>query len=127
METIGTYDPQTDEIVVHSPTDMAQKIWIGNAAKYGHIAVVFLQLFVHDVCHGVHAVIVPIRHRDGTVCEGVYVADCGVKEGTKSLAISFVCCFLLFIRLFVVACFVAVVDISVFLYVQMVLIRSPSL
>ncbi len=66
IETTLTYDPETDEIIVDSPTPTATKTYIGNAARHGTSAAVFGQLWVDGSCHGVHCVVVPFR----TVVDG---------------------------------------------------------
>ena len=38
LETTATYDPETDEFIVHSPSPSAQKTYIGNAARHGRMA-----------------------------------------------------------------------------------------
>ncbi|QQP58087.1 Acyl-coenzyme A oxidase, partial [Caligus rogercresseyi] len=52
METTATYDPKTDEIIVHSPTTLAQKYWITNGACHAKHVVVFAQLLVNGVNEG---------------------------------------------------------------------------
>ena len=44
LETTATFDPETDEFIVNTPSDSAVKNYIGNAAKDGRAAVVFTQL-----------------------------------------------------------------------------------
>jgi acyl-CoA oxidase len=85
LQTTATYDPDTDEIVVHTPSEAARKDYIGNAAQHGHIAVVFAQLHVRDEEHGVHAVIVPIRDENGQLAKGVIVKDDGEKMGLNGV------------------------------------------
>lgn len=79
--TTATFDPATDEIVVHSPEPAARKDYIGNAARDGRVAAVFAQLVVGSEVHGVHCVLVPIRESDGTTATGVTIEDCGAKLG----------------------------------------------
>ncbi|MEW1953465.1 acyl-CoA dehydrogenase [Terrabacter sp. NPDC080008] len=79
--TTATFDPATDEIVVHSPEPAARKDYIGNAARDGRMAAVFAQLVVDGESRGVHCVLVPIRHDDGTPADGVTIEDCGSKLG----------------------------------------------
>ena len=55
IETTLTYDPETDEIVVDSPTASATKTYIGNAALHGTTAAMFGQLWVDGKCQGVTA------------------------------------------------------------------------
>lgn len=80
LETTLTYDPDSDEIVMHSPTESATKTYIGGAAEDAELAVVFGQLVVGEEAHGVHAVVVPIREH-GAVLPGVATGDNGVKGG----------------------------------------------
>lgn len=59
--TTATYDPATQEFVIHTPYRAAWKDYLGNAAVHGVAAVVFAQLVTRGVNHGVHAFYVPIR------------------------------------------------------------------
>src|SRR6478672_9596359 len=44
LQTTATYDPETDEIVVNTPSVAARKDYIGGAARDGRLAAVFAQL-----------------------------------------------------------------------------------
>src|SRR5215217_6551862 len=66
---------------IRTPEDGAQKAYIGNGARDGRMAATFAQLIVGGEDRGVHALLVPIRGADGTVCEGVRIEDCGPKLG----------------------------------------------
>jgi acyl-CoA oxidase len=88
--TTATYDADTDEFVVNTPTDDAVKDYIGSAARDGRLAVVFAQLITGSTTqetqrHGVHALLVPIRDADGRPCEGVSIEDCGHKMGLNGV------------------------------------------
>ncbi|QVQ53714.1 acyl-CoA dehydrogenase family protein [Spiractinospora alimapuensis] len=85
LRTTATYDPDTEEFVVHTPDDDARKDYIGNAARDGRLAVVFAQLITGGTNHGVHALVVPIRHPDGTTATGVRIEDCGRKAGLNGV------------------------------------------
>lgn len=85
LETTATYDPTTEEFVIHTPHPGAHKEWIGNAALHGQMASVFAQLIVDETNHGVHAFLVPIRNDDGQPMAGVTVGDTGVKEGLNGV------------------------------------------
>ena len=85
VETTATYDKDTSEWVIHSPTPSSRKDYIGNAARDGRMAVVFAQLRVGDDEHGVHALLVPIRDDDGNPCPGVTLEDCGDKLGLQGV------------------------------------------
>ena len=85
LETTATYDPETEEFVIHSPTPTARKDYIGGAAETARVAAVFAQLITHTdgepVNHGVHCVLVPIRDDAGNDLPGVTTSDCEYKGG----------------------------------------------
>ncbi|MGV0342232.1 acyl-CoA dehydrogenase family protein [Corynebacterium mastitidis] len=83
IETTATYDPETKEFIVDSPTPSAEKVYIGNAAKHGRMATVFAQLYTPGVkeSHGVHCLLVPIRDEEGNTLPGVTIGDHGHKGG----------------------------------------------
>lgn len=81
LETTLTYDAETDEIVVHSPTASSMKAYIGGAAVDAQMAVVYGQLIVAGESHGVHATLVPIRDESGQALPGVAPGDHGAKGG----------------------------------------------
>src|SRR4051794_40351566 len=85
LQTTATYDPESEEFVVHTPYDDARKDYIGNAARDGRMAVVFAQLTTGGEERGVHALLVPIRDEHGEPCEGVRIEDCGAKLGLNGV------------------------------------------
>jgi acyl-CoA oxidase len=85
LGTTATYDPQSQEFVVHTPDDIARKDYIGNAARDGRMAVVFAQLVTGGEGRGVHALLVPIRDESGRTCPGVRIEDCGRKGGLNGV------------------------------------------
>jgi acyl-CoA oxidase len=85
LETTATYDPDTQEFVVHTPHDDARKDYIGNAARDGRMAAVFAQLIAGGEQRGVHALLVPIRDAGGDPCPGVRLEDCGAKLGLNGV------------------------------------------
>jgi acyl-CoA oxidase len=82
--TTATYDPTTDEFVLNTPFRAAWKDYLGNAALHGVAAVVFAQLIVKDVNHGVHALFVPIRDENGFL-PGIGGEDDGLKGGLNGI------------------------------------------
>ncbi len=98
--TTAVYDKESQEFVINTPSDIDRKWWIGHAsmcslsplsalsitqcvvctvgeAKAG---VVFADLIVNAISHGVHAFIVPLRHMDSDkTLPGVQIGDCGYK------------------------------------------------
>jgi acyl-CoA oxidase len=85
LQTTATYDPETDEFVVHTPNESARKDYIGNAACHARMAAVFAELIVGGECHGVHALVVPLRDEHGNLYEGVGIEDCGEKMGLNGV------------------------------------------
>jgi acyl-CoA oxidase len=86
LQTTATYDPATEEFVVHSPTPQARKDYIGGAAEHARYAAVFAQLITggpdeEATGRGVHCLVVPIRDADGTDLPGITTSDCGYKGG----------------------------------------------
>ncbi|XP_074313080.1 acyl-coenzyme A oxidase 3, peroxisomal-like isoform X2 [Silene latifolia] len=85
IETITTYDPNTEEFVINTPCESAQKYWIGGAANHATHTIVFSQLNINGKDQGVHAFIAQIRDEDGNVCPNVRIADCGHKIGLNGV------------------------------------------
>jgi acyl-CoA oxidase len=81
LGTTATFEPETEEFVVHTPDPESQKDYIGNAARDGRIAAVFAQLIVGGENRGVHALLVPLRDEGGAVLPGIEIEDCGPKLG----------------------------------------------
>lgn len=86
LATTATYDPATEEFVIHTPHRQAWKDYLGNAALHGTAAVVFAQLVSGGVGYGVHAFYVPIRDpRTGEFLPGVGGEDDGLKGGLNGI------------------------------------------
>ncbi|WP_029144974.1 acyl-CoA dehydrogenase [Microbacterium luticocti] len=83
--TTATYDPDTDEFVIHTPFRAATKEFLGNAALHGRAATVFAQLITGGVNYGVHCFFVPIRSDDGHDLPGITTEDDGVKGGLNGI------------------------------------------
>lgn len=81
IETTITYDRASDELIVNTPVETAQKHWLGGALG-AMVGVIFGQLYVDGENKGVHAAIVPMRDQHGALLPGVAIADCGHKQGT---------------------------------------------
>uniref|UniRef100_A0A8C8F3L6 Acyl-coenzyme A oxidase n=1 Tax=Oncorhynchus tshawytscha TaxID=74940 RepID=A0A8C8F3L6_ONCTS len=78
--TEACYEPSTQEFIIHTPCEDAQKMYIGNSMK-GNYASVFAQLIINGDSHGPHCFIVPIRDRHGVMNPGVTAIDMKHKEG----------------------------------------------
>lgn len=92
METTATWDANTREWVIHTPTVLAQKYWITNGAVHSHFCLVFAQTFVPDARdpskmanEGIHAFLVRIRSDDMRIMPGVRVEDMGHKMGCNGV------------------------------------------
>jgi acyl-CoA oxidase len=84
--TTATYDPATEEFVIHTPFRGAWKDYLGNAGESGIAAVVFAQLITAGVNHGVHAFYVPIRDpQTKAFLPGIGGEDDGVKGGLNGV------------------------------------------
>ena len=84
LETTATYKPETDTLIINSPSEAAGKEYIGNAL-HCQIASVFAQLVVDGESQGVHAVLVPIRSENGNLLPGRRVEDNGYKMGLNGV------------------------------------------
>merc|ERR1712142_1128973 len=85
METTATYDPKTDELIVNTPTPLAQKYWITNGACHAKHIVVFAQLYVDGKNEGIHGVLVQCRGKNLEPIPGVTVEDMGFKMGLNGV------------------------------------------
>ncbi|WP_426185562.1 acyl-CoA dehydrogenase [Microbacterium sp. TWP3-1-2b2] len=83
--TTATYDPETEEFVIHTPFRGATKEYLGNAALHGVAATVFAQLITNGVSHGVHCFYVPLRGDDGNDLPGIGREDDGLKGGLNGI------------------------------------------
>lgn len=83
--TTATYDPETQEFVIHTPFRGAWKDYLGNAALHGKAATVFAQLITGGVNYGVHCFYVPLRDEEGNFLPGIGGEDDGVKGGLNGI------------------------------------------
>ncbi|XP_019156633.1 PREDICTED: peroxisomal acyl-coenzyme A oxidase 1 isoform X2 [Ipomoea nil] len=82
LETTATFDPQTDEFIIHSPTLTSSKWWPGGLGKIATHAVAFARLITEGKDHGVHGFIVQLRSlEDHKPLPGITVGDIGMKFG----------------------------------------------
>ncbi len=91
IATTATYDPATEEFVLHTPFRGAWKDYLGNAALHGTAAVVFAHLITappggRPVDHGVHAFYVPLRDaQTHAFLPGIGGEDDGLKGGLNGI------------------------------------------
>ena len=84
LETTATFDSQTDEFVVHSPTLTSTKYWPGGMGLWASHALVMAKCIVNGKKYGVQAFMVPIRsNKDQSALPGIKVGDIGPKLGNQ--------------------------------------------
>jgi acyl-CoA oxidase len=83
--TTATYNHADKTFTIHSPSEIARKEYIGNAALHGQMATVFAKLIVDGKDFGVSAFLVPIREQNGKPSKGVTIKDCGRKMGLNGV------------------------------------------
>ncbi|VBB34702.1 unnamed protein product, partial [Acanthocheilonema viteae] len=70
------------QFLMHTPDNEAIKCWAGNLAINATHAIIFAQLYINHVCHGLHAFCIQIRHfKTMTPLEGITIGDMGEKTG----------------------------------------------
>ncbi|KAM4868001.1 acyl-coenzyme A oxidase-like protein [Thomomys bottae] len=84
IQTEATFDFATQEFVIDTPCENAQKMYIGNAMS-GNYAAVFAQLLINGRSQGPHCFIVPVRDENGNLYPGVTVIDMMYKEGLNGV------------------------------------------
>jgi acyl-CoA oxidase len=84
--TTSTYDKETGEFLLNSPSIESYKWWIGNSSRFANTAVVFAQLYTNGKSNGIHPFIINIRDKK-TMKElpGIMIGDCGPKIGLHNV------------------------------------------
>ncbi|CAI5721724.1 unnamed protein product [Hyaloperonospora brassicae] len=86
IETVATYDANTQEFVINSPTMTSRKWWPGGLAKTATHAIVIARLVLANRDVGLQSFIVPIRSlADHRVLPGIAVRDIGPKLGFNAI------------------------------------------
>lgn len=62
LETTATFDQDTDEFIIHSPTVSSTKFWPGNLGKATTHALVIAKLILNNKVKGQQMFIVPLRN-----------------------------------------------------------------
>ncbi|CAG9796946.1 unnamed protein product [Diatraea saccharalis] len=85
LETTATYDPTTEEFVLHSPTLTSYKWWPGGLGHTANHCIVVAQLYSKGVCHGIHPFLVQIRDSETHMPKpGIKVGEIGPKLGFQT-------------------------------------------
>ncbi|ULT92639.1 hypothetical protein L3Y34_010025 [Caenorhabditis briggsae] len=61
LETTATYDPKSQEFVLHTPTISGAKWWPGSLGKFCNHAIIVANLWTNGKCEGPHPFFVEIR------------------------------------------------------------------
>ncbi|CAH0724579.1 unnamed protein product, partial [Brenthis ino] len=86
LETTATFDVDTDEFIVNSPTITSYKFWPGGLGHTVNTCIVMAQLYIHGKCHGPHLFVVQIRDFDThEPLPGIKVGDIGPKMGYNTV------------------------------------------
>lgn len=82
LETTATFDPATDEFIIHSPTVSSTKYWPGGLGYACSHAIVMARLIVGEKDHGVHPFMMQLRSLDDyKPLPGIELGDIGLKMG----------------------------------------------
>ena len=82
LETTATFDLETDEFVIHTPSLTATKYWPGDLGRFSSHAVVFARLRVDESDYGVQPFMVQLRDTETwKVLPGIKCGDLGPKIG----------------------------------------------
>lgn len=85
LETTATFDRETDEFVINTPTISATKFWPGDLGNFASHAVVYAQLIIDKSNYGVMPFLVQLRStEDFKPLKGIQCGDLGPKMGYTS-------------------------------------------
>lgn len=86
LETTATFDPKTQEFVLHSPTLTSYKWWPGGLGHSSNYAIVMAQLHSKGECHGVQPFLVQLRDEETHMpLPGIEIGEIGTKLGFNSV------------------------------------------
>mmetsp|Transcript_18121 Transcript_18121/g.30955 ORF Transcript_18121/g.30955 Transcript_18121/m.30955 type:complete len:149 (+) Transcript_18121:409-855(+) len=85
IDTTATFDMETDEFVIHSPTLTSTKWWPGDISHFSSHTIVFAKMIINGKSYGVLPFLAQIRDLDTWMpMKGVELGDMGPKMGYNS-------------------------------------------
>lgn len=92
LQTRVTFEPQSQCLILHTPSPAACKYWIGNALHAAQVVMVLARLIVDGEDEGPHWFRVQIRQQEnGTLLPGVKVVACDPKGGIHANQVAGIC------------------------------------
>ncbi|AET37461.1 acyl-CoA oxidase Ecym_1214 [Eremothecium cymbalariae DBVPG len=86
LQTLATYDKETDTFKITTPDLVATKWWIGGAAHSATHATVYARLIVEGKDYGVKTFVVPLRDpKTMEVLPSISIGDIGSKMGRDGI------------------------------------------
>ncbi|XP_050423855.1 probable peroxisomal acyl-coenzyme A oxidase 1 [Adelges cooleyi] len=85
LETTSTYDSNTEEFILNSPTQTSYKWWPGGLGHTCNYAIVVAQLYTQGKIRGIHQFVVQIRDSETWMpMPGIKIGEIGSKFGMNS-------------------------------------------
>ncbi|KAJ0182748.1 hypothetical protein K1T71_002117 [Dendrolimus kikuchii] len=86
LETRATYDLNTEEFILHSPTLTSYKWWPGSLAHTANYCIVMAQLYIKDKNYGIQPFLVQIRDEETHMpLSGIKLGEIGAKFGFNTV------------------------------------------
>ncbi|XP_045447152.1 probable peroxisomal acyl-coenzyme A oxidase 1 [Melitaea cinxia] len=86
LETQATYDSNTEEFILHSPSITAYKWWPGGLAHTANYCMIMAQLYIKDKNYGLQPFMVQIRDEETHMpLPGIHVGEIGPKLGFNTV------------------------------------------
>ncbi|XP_048268857.1 probable peroxisomal acyl-coenzyme A oxidase 1 isoform X2 [Bombus terrestris] len=86
LETTATYDPETKEFVLNSPTLTSYKWWPGGLGHTANHAIVVAQLYTQGECRGIHPFVVQLRDVEThEPLKNIIIGEIGAKLGMNGV------------------------------------------
>ncbi|KAL4713845.1 hypothetical protein ACJJTC_015499, partial [Scirpophaga incertulas] len=86
LETTATYDDNTEEFILHSPTLTSYKWWPGNLGQTVNHCIVVAQLYIKGKNYGIQPFMVQLRDEETHMpLPGIKVGEIGAKLGCNTI------------------------------------------